>query len=234
MQLEDTASAIWRTRHFPLALLVASRCTQMQLRGFSDEQRAPFIALSEALESWWPERSTSLGEIYDSHFVPCLEICGTDKRLEKRGMQGAYCQISTVMFRDQPKTLPADGFWDMGVDDFVAFIKLSTRTDSNLPSQQMGRRLERVLGTSRETWAECRAVADRIGWTHLGPGITKLPVDLKKIAQAVDSGAEYEFTELASMPALRVQFADGAQTMMLNEKRRSLLEPVLPWIFANN
>ena len=107
MSINETGSTLWALKKNPLPLLVATKATGLVAAELPVEARAPFMALSDMLASWRPEREFDPKAVYDSEFKACLALHATFEPAAKMqpALNGAYVQMAGLL-KVMPKYLP--------------------------------------------------------------------------------------------------------------------------------
>lgn len=226
--IDVSARALWATRQPALGLLAAVSCARAACTGLSPEERAPFDALSEALLSWWPARKREPGELHATEFAACL--AARDARPERLAlaMEAAYLEMAALL-RLTPRGLPADGVYDLGEDDFVAFVRKvakASRTDLELWKT----RFEALLEASATPWPELVARAGRMGFGRDLGGVRTLPEPLAGLARFALLGAVASWSPMGAKHALRLELGTTKRTGVLDDAQRAAICAALPWL----
>lgn len=226
--IDITTRALWGTKEPALGLLAAASCARAACVGLSPEEAAPFEALAAALLSWWPARKRSPDELYKTEFTACLVARESGPERLRLPMEAAYLEMAALLRLD-PRSLPADGFYDLGEDDFVALVRKvakAERTDLELWKA----RFEAMLEAKSSPWPELVARAGRMGFGRDLSKLRELPEPLEGVARFAALGAVWSWSMMGPKHALRLELGSTKRIAVLDDAQRATLLSVLPWL----
>lgn len=226
--IDVSSRALWTTRQPPLGLLVAASCTRAACVGLSAEERAPFEALATALLGWWPARKRSPEELYQAEFTACLSARETGRAELRLAMDAARLSMAALLKLD-PRSLPADGFYQLGEDDFVALVRRIAKA-GHTDLELWKARFEHLLEAKDEPWAELTARATRMGFARDTPKLRELPEPLQGLARLADLGAKSSWSMMGTRHALRLELGTTKRVGVLDDAQRATLCAALPWL----
>lgn len=226
--LDDVAKTIWNTKKPALGLLAATGAQRAACLALEPEERAPFEALSGTLLGWWPKQKASPTELYEGSFPACQamrEQVGDRARL---AMDAAYLQMAALLKLD-PRSLPADGPYNLREDDFVALVRRLAKANHTDLELWKGR-FAGLLEASDQPWEALIARADRMGFGRNVPKLRDLPAPLNDLARTVDLGAVTSWSQMGPKHALRLELGSTKRIAMLDDEQKAALIAALPWI----
>lgn len=226
MSLDDTALSVFSTHRPPLGLLVAGRATDMLATRLDETQRAPFEALTRALEGWWPHKSPDAEKIYAEKFTACLEQAGEGAD-HQAVMRSAHVQLRALL-EVRPKSLPPGPHYDMGPEDFVAVLREGAKV-VRLPLAQLDARLKLLLERKKEKWPKLVERTRRMSWDR-GVSWGKLDKRVKALAAIADLGAHASWVKVGAQSALRLELDDIKRITVLEPEELEQLRGVIPTI----
>lgn len=226
MSLDDTGLKVWQTTKPPLAMLVAGRATEMVGSPLPEPARAPFSALARAIEAWWPKKARNPEDIYANEFAACLAVM-EEHKAAAAAMKGAYVQMAALL-KVAPRTLPADGYYDLGEEDFIALLREAAKV-AKLPIAQLQARLEHLLEHPKEKWPQLVARADRMHWGRSAPW-GKLDGRVRDLASLADLGASWSWSQVGQQQALRLELDAIKRIAVLSAEELAALRAVIPAI----
>lgn len=223
-----------RPRH-GAALLAAGGVTKMASCRLDAADRAVFDDFHAAMRRWFAAAAVpcdlaairEINAVYNERFGPCLDLA---LRYTKAGhpgrlaCSGAYLQFYVILPL-VPRALPGDGFYDMGLEDFV---DISTKCARGRASKAVVlRRFERLLAAADRPWAEQRDLADRIPWA-LPVSESKLPSRLRAAAVHLAAGGSWGWRSLGGASLLQIDAEGGRISLRLDAEERACLAAICP------
>jgi hypothetical protein len=223
-----------RPRH-GAALLAAGGVTKMASCRLDAAERAVFDDLHAAMRRWFEAAAVpcdlqairEINAIYNERFCPCLEIAFRHTKPGHPGRlacSGAYLQFYVILPL-VPRALPGDGFYDMGLEDFV---DISTKCARGRASKAiLIRRAERLLAAADRPWAELCDLADRIPWATRASE-SKLPKRLRAAAIHLAAGGGWRWRSLGGASLLVIDAEGGRISLRLDVEERASLAAICP------
>jgi hypothetical protein len=227
--LDEISRTLWSLNGPPLALVVAGRCSRALARHLREDARLRFEALTKALEEYWPERQRTPQHIYDNEYSQCLELMANANKALDGPMTSANIQMRYLLrMSPTPGSLPADGFYNLGVSDFENLV-LTTAKAEHIPKSWMSGRLMLLLDHKNEPWKEICMLADNMGFGRILAGAERLSQRLKQLAEFADLGAVPSWSG-DSKPLLTLAFRKEKRMAIIDASEWEALVRVVPWI----
>lgn len=225
MSLDDIGREVWSSIKPPLALLVASRMTEMLASPLPEPSRDAFHALSRALLAWWPKREREPKDLYEHEFAACVEAASASGASAIPARTGAYVQMAALLAL-APRSLPADGFYDLREDAFLELLGQAAKT-SRLPRAQLEARLAFLLERKREPWPALVARSARMRWERSAPW-GKLEKRVRELAAFADLGAESSWSKIGDQDVLQLRVDGTRRTAALRPDELAALRTIIP------
>jgi len=232
VDFNSTAERLWASRSG--AMLGAAGANRMVLAELPPELRAPFEALERSLRVWWPSRNVDrVNDIYWDRFPSCLgahmEAFGTPhEHLTQLASTGAYLQMAAVIGYMGQRVLPADGFYDMGVKDFIQWLSDVVAAQERVDKAQMARRLQALMAVADRRWKLQLRCTDNIGWSWTGSSLTALPERLRRAAAHIDVGGKWSWSAVNGTGALKIEAPGESELFVLHTGDRAALIAAIP------
>ncbi len=226
--LDDVSRTIWNTKKPALGLLATAGAQRAACMALDDAERAPFEALTNALLSWWPKQKASPTELYEAHFPACQAVREAAGDRARLAMDAAYLQMAALLKLD-PRSLPADGPYNLREDDFVALVRRLAKANHTDLELWKGR-FSGLLEASDQPWDALVARAARMGFGRAIPKLSSLPSPLNDLARTIDLGAVTSWSQMGPKHALRLELGTTKRIAMLDDDQKASLIAALPWV----
>jgi len=226
--LDDVARTIWNTKKPALGLLAAAGAQRAACLSLEAEERAPFEAMTATLLAWWPKQKASPTELYEGSFPACQAVRETAGDRARLAMDAAYLQMAALLRLD-PRSLPAEGPYNLREDDFVALVRRLAKANHTDLELWKGR-FAGLLDVSDQPWEALIARTSRMGFGRNVPKLRELPAPLNDLARLIDSGALTSWSQMGPKHALRLEMGSTKRIAMLDDEQRAALIAALPWI----
>ena len=226
MSLDGTVLSVWQIKRPPLTMLVAGRATAMFAASLPDEARAPFEALTNALEAGWPRKKREPEDIYANEFAACFDAVEAHPAAAP-AMKGAYMQMVGLL-KVAPRTLPPDEYYQLAEEDFIALLRDAAKV-AKLPLAQLQARLDYLLEHQKDKWPDLVARADRMYWGRQAPW-GKLDKRVRDLVELADLGAKWSWAQVGTQQALRLELDAVKRIAVLSAEELAALRGVIPAI----
>ena len=226
--LDDLARTIWNTKKPALGLLAAAGAQRAACLSLEAEERAPFEAMTGTLLAWWPKQKASPTELYEGSFPACQAVRDTAGDRARLAMDAAYLQMAALLRLD-PRSLPAEGPYNLREDDFVALVRRLAKANHTDLELWKGR-FAGLLEAASEPWVALIARAGRMGFGRNVPKLRELAAPLNDLARSIDAGAVTSWSQMGPKHALRLEMGTTKRIAMLDDEQKATLIAALPWI----
>ena len=226
--IDATACAVWGTKSPALGLLAAASAGRAACVALTPEERAPFETLASTLLAWWPLRARAPEDLYENEFKACLRAREYGHDGLRLAMDAAHLEMAALLKLD-PRSLPADGFYNLGENDFVALVRRIAKA-GNTDLELWKGRFEQFLERKDAPWPELVAQAGRMGFARQMPKLRSLPENIAGLARFADLGAASSWSMMGPKHALKLELGTNKRIAVLDDAQYAALAEALPWL----